>query len=79
MQIDLTGKKAIVTGSSDGIGLAIAIGLARAGASLVLVGREQSRIDAALASLKAASGCDTAVAVVADAGTAEGCKQLIAA
>jgi len=79
MQIDITGKKAIVTGSSDGIGLAIAIGLARAGASLVLVGREQSRIDAALASLKAASGCDTAVAVVADAGTAEGCKQLIAA
>jgi len=79
MQIDLTGKKAIVTGSSNGIGLAIAIGLARAGASLVLVGREQSRIDAALASLKAASGCDTAVAVVADAGTAEGCKQLIAA
>lgn len=79
MQIDLTGKKAIVTGSSDGIGLAIAIGLARAGASLVLVGREQSRIDAALASLKAASGCDTVVAVVADAGTAEGCKQLIAA
>lgn len=43
------------------------------------MGREQSRIDAALASLKAASGCDTAVAVVADAGTAEGCKQLIAA
>src|SRR5690606_20758706 len=79
MQIDLTGKKAIVTGSSNGIGLAIAIGLARAGASLVLVGREQSRIDAALASLKAASGCDTALAVVADAGTAEGCKQLIAA
>ncbi len=79
MQIDLTGKKAIVTGSYNGIGLAIAIGLARAGASLVLVGREQSRIDAALASLKAASGCDTAVAVVADAGTAEGCKQLIAA
>jgi len=79
MQIDLTGKKAIVTGSSNGIGLAIAIGLARAGASLVLVGREQSRIDAALASLKAASGRDTAVAVVADAGTAEGCKQLIAA
>ncbi len=79
MQIDLTGKKAIVTGSSNGIGLAIAIGLARAGASLVLVGREQSRIDAALASLKAASGCDTAVAVVADAGTAEGSKQLIAA
>ncbi|EIK52380.1 short-chain dehydrogenase/reductase SDR [Stutzerimonas stutzeri TS44] len=46
MQIDLSGKKAIVTGSTDGIGLAIAIGLAKAGASVVLVGREQGRLDA---------------------------------
>lgn len=79
MQIDLSGKKAIVTGSTDGIGLAIATGLARAGASLVLVGREQSRIDAALAKLKADSGRDDAVGVVADAGTSEGCKALITA
>lgn len=79
MQIDLSGKKAIVTGSTDGIGLAIATGLARAGASLVLVGREQSRIDAALARLRADSGRDDAVGVVADAGTSEGCKALIAA
>lgn len=79
MQIDLSGKKAIVTGSTNGIGLAIATGLARAGASLVLVGREQSRIDAALARLRADSGRDDAVGVVADAGTSEGCKALIAA
>ncbi|MCF6780796.1 SDR family NAD(P)-dependent oxidoreductase [Stutzerimonas stutzeri] len=79
MQIDLSGKIAIVTGSTDGIGLAIATGLARAGASLVLVGREQSRIDAALARLRADSGRDDAVGVVADAGTSEGCKALIAA
>ncbi len=79
MQIDLSGKKAIVTGSTDGIGLAIATGLARAGASLVLVGREQSRIDAALAKLKTDSGRDDAVGVVADAGTSEGCKALITA
>lgn len=79
MQIDLSGKKAIVTGSTDGIGLAIATGLARAGASLVLVGREQSRIDAALAKVKTDSGRDDAVGVVADAGTSEGCKALITA
>ncbi|CDZ93335.1 SDR family NAD(P)-dependent oxidoreductase [Pseudomonas saudiphocaensis] len=79
MQIDLSGKIAIVTGSTDGVGLAIATGLARAGASLVLVGREQSRIDAALARLRADSGRDDAVGVVADAGTSEGCKALIAA
>lgn len=79
MQIDLSGKKAIVTGSTDGIGLAIATGLARAGASLVLVGREQSRIDAAVAKLKTDSGRDDAVGVVADAATSEGCKALITA
>lgn len=79
MHIDLSGKKAIVTGSTDGIGLAIATGLAKAGASLVLVGREQGRIDAALAKLKADSGRDDAIGVVADAGRSEGCKALIAA
>jgi len=79
MHIDLSGKKAIVTGSTDGIGLAIATGLAKAGASLVLVGREQGRIDAALAKLKADSGREDAIGVVADAGSSEGCKALIAA
>jgi len=79
MHIDLSGKKAIVTGSTDGIGLAIATGLAKAGASLVLVGREQGRIDVALAKLKADSGRDDAIGVVADAGRSEGCKALIAA
>lgn len=79
MHIDLSGKKAIVTGSTDGIGLAIATGLAKAGASVVLVGREQVRLDAALARLKADSGRSDAIGVVADAGSAEGCKTLIAA
>ena len=79
MHIDLSGKKAIVTGSTDGIGLAIATGLANAGASLVLVGREQGKLDAALAKLKVDSGREDAVGVVADAGSAEGCKTLIAA
>ncbi len=79
MHIDLSGKKAIVTGSTDGIGLAIAIGLAKAGASVVLVGREQGRLDAALAQLRESSGRDDAVGVVADAGTAAGCQTLIAA
>lgn len=38
MRIDLTGKTAIVTGSAGGIGLAIAKGLAEAGADIVLNG-----------------------------------------
>ena len=39
MNIDLSGKSAIVTGSTGGIGLAIANGLANAGAGVTLVGR----------------------------------------
>ena len=47
MQIDLTGKTALVTGSSQGIGLAIATGLARAGAAVVLTGRDPAKLAAA--------------------------------
>ncbi|WP_417786808.1 SDR family NAD(P)-dependent oxidoreductase [Stutzerimonas xanthomarina] len=79
MKIDLSGKKAIVTGSTDGIGLAIATGLAKAGANLVLVGRDQGRIDTALEKLKADSGRSDAVGVLADVGTVDGCRTLIAA
>jgi gluconate 5-dehydrogenase len=44
---DLTGKRALITGSSQGIGLALAKGLAGAGAQLVLNGRDASRLAAA--------------------------------
>ncbi len=48
---DLTGRLALITGSSQGIGLAIARGLIEAGARVVLNGREQSRVAAASAGL----------------------------
>ncbi|MEH2591982.1 gluconate 5-dehydrogenase [Bradyrhizobium sp. AZCC 1721] len=51
---NLAGKRALVTGSSQGIGLAIARGLAEHGASVVLNGRERSKLEAAAASLTAA-------------------------
>ena len=78
MIIDLSGKTAIVTGSTGGIGLAIATGLARAGAQVTVVGRDQSRVDVAVAKVCADAGRDDARGVVCDPGTAEGTAALIA-
>ncbi len=50
---DLTGRRALVTGSSQGIGLALARGLAAAGAEVVLNGRDTAKLDAAAATLGA--------------------------
>jgi len=79
MQIDLSGKQAIVTGSTAGIGLAIATGLASAGAKVTLVGRNKARLDAAIARVNQATGRADADGVVADPGTAAGCATLIEA
>lgn len=49
---DLTGHRALVTGSSQGIGLALAEGLGRAGASIVLNGRGADKLEAAAAALR---------------------------
>lgn len=54
---DLSGRRALVTGSSQGIGLALARGLAEAGARVVLNGRDRERLAAAVATL-AAEGHD---------------------
>src|SRR6188472_1067562 len=51
---NLSGKRALITGSSQGIGLAIARGLAEHGASVILNGRERGKLEAAAASLTAA-------------------------
>jgi dehydrogenase/reductase SDR family protein 4 len=50
---DLTGRRAIVTGASRGIGLAIARGLARQGAAVVITGRKLESLSAAAAQLRA--------------------------
>ena len=72
MKIDLSGKSAVVTGSTGGIGLAIATGLAKAGAAVTVAGRTQERVDAAVADVRKASGRGETGGVVADIGTAEG-------
>ena len=48
---DLTGRRALVTGSSQGIGLALARGLGGAGAEVVLNGRDEARLADAVATL----------------------------
>lgn len=48
---NLTGKRALITGSSQGIGFALASGLAAAGANIVLNGRDESKLSAAAAKL----------------------------
>src|SRR6478735_8854135 len=77
MKIDLSGKTALVTGSTAGIGHAIAKGLAAAGASVVINGRGQDKVDAAVRKLEGAGAKVRGIA--ADVSTAAGCKALAAA
>lgn len=49
---DLTGKRALITGSSQGIGFALARGLAQHGAEVIINGRDSAKVDAAIADLK---------------------------
>lgn len=53
---DLSGKRALVTGSSQGIGFSLAEGLVEAGASIVLNGRDEEKLKAAVASIDGAAG-----------------------
>jgi NAD(P)-dependent dehydrogenase (short-subunit alcohol dehydrogenase family) len=76
MNIDLSGKTALVTGSTSGIGHAIAKGFAEAGADVLVNGRTQSRVDEAIAKLSSAGNVR---GIAADVSTAEGCKILLAA
>ena len=52
MDLDLSGKVALVTGSTAGIGLAIATGLAEAGAHVWVNGRTSERVDSAIARIR---------------------------
>jgi NAD(P)-dependent dehydrogenase (short-subunit alcohol dehydrogenase family) len=81
MHIDLSGRTALVTGSTAGIGFAIAAGLLESGATVVVNGRTTARVDEARAQLEAAlpSSAGRIRGVAADVGTADGCDALIAA
>lgn len=72
MDLGLKGKKAAITGSSQGIGLAIAKALAKEGCNVALSARGRERLDRAAAEL-AALGVNAA-GIVVDLGTEEGCR-----
>jgi NAD(P)-dependent dehydrogenase (short-subunit alcohol dehydrogenase family) len=79
MRIDLTGRTALVTGSTAGIGHAIAAGLAEAGASVVLNGRTEKRLNEAADRIRETLSDADLRTVAADVGTAEGVAALVEA
>jgi NAD(P)-dependent dehydrogenase (short-subunit alcohol dehydrogenase family) len=76
MDLQLNGKKALVTGSTAGIGFATARALAAEGASVIVNGRGQERVDAAIREIrKLHPGADVSGAA-SDVSNAAGCAKL---
>jgi NAD(P)-dependent dehydrogenase (short-subunit alcohol dehydrogenase family) len=78
MDLGIEGKRALVTGSTAGIGYAIARGLAAEGASVVITGRTPASVDGALAKLRKELPRARAEGVAADCASAQGAEQVFA-
>jgi NAD(P)-dependent dehydrogenase (short-subunit alcohol dehydrogenase family) len=76
MNLQLQGKHAVISGSTAGIGFAIAQALLAEGASVTINGRTQAAVDAALGQLR---GAEQAHGIAADLGAAAGCAAFVAA
>src|SRR5438552_5059251 len=77
MDLQLQGKRALVTGSTAGIGLAIARGLAREGAGVIINGRTAQRVDQSVAALNKAGVSGKVEGLAADLGIADGTRTAI--
>lgn len=77
MDMNLSGKTALVTGSSAGIGYAIAVELARLGATVVVNSRSQARADEAAGRIRAEVTGASVRAIGADLGNAAGVESLV--
>jgi NAD(P)-dependent dehydrogenase (short-subunit alcohol dehydrogenase family) len=76
MDLRLDGKRALVTGSTAGIGYAIAEGLAQEGAEVIVNGRNAERVAQASAALESATGAGVS-GIAADLGSADGAMRLV--
>jgi NAD(P)-dependent dehydrogenase (short-subunit alcohol dehydrogenase family) len=74
MNLKIDGKTALVTGSTGGIGLAIAKALVREGVAVIVNGRTQARVDAAIAEVRKEAAGATVKGVAADLGSSEGVR-----
>ncbi|MCY4662256.1 MAG: SDR family oxidoreductase [Acidobacteria bacterium] len=77
MDLQLTGKIALVTGSSRGLGLASARALLDEGCRVVICARGAERLEAASAALRAAGASEDVLAVQADLSTGEGVETVL--
>jgi NAD(P)-dependent dehydrogenase (short-subunit alcohol dehydrogenase family) len=78
LDLELDDKRALVTGSTAGIGYAIALALLEEGAEVIVNGRSQESVDRAIASLREETG-RTALGFPADMSTAEGTRAIFEA
>jgi len=78
MDLKLTNKVALVTGSTAGIGFAIAQSLAKEGAHVYVNGRTQQRVDAAQAAIRQQNASSKVDGIVADFSSAAGAEAVIA-
>ena len=77
MDLQLRGKRALVTGSTAGIGFAAAIGLFQEGASVVVNGRTPKRVEEAVEKIRGLGGDGEVKGFAADLSTAGGVAELV--
>jgi NAD(P)-dependent dehydrogenase (short-subunit alcohol dehydrogenase family) len=77
VNLELEGKRALVTGSTAGIGFAIAGGLAREGAHVIVNGRTDGRVAKAMERIRAEVAAASVEGIAADLGTADGAAKVI--
>jgi len=75
---EMAGKIVLITGATGGIGLESAVGLARKGATVVMVGRDRAKGEAALAEVKRRSGNDKVELLLADLSSLAAVRKLAA-